>query len=163
MSAPPYRIAPLAPEHRRGEFSCGVPALDDYMHRYARQQRTQGVAAIYIASPQDDPGAIIGYYTLATASIATTELPPDASRRLPPYPRQPAILLGRLAIDRRWQRQGFGAILVADALARCREITPVVAARFLVVDATNAEARAFYVALSFTALPDHPDTLFLVL
>jgi GNAT superfamily N-acetyltransferase len=121
------------------------------------------VAAVYVATPHDDPGAIIGYYTLATASIATSELPTEASRRLPSYARRPAILLGRLAIDHRWQRQGFGGILVADALARCRQITPVVAARFLVVDATNAEARAFYVALGFTALPDHPDTLFLVL
>lgn len=72
------------------------------------------VTSCYIAVAED--GAIVGYYTLASASIPLTALPETLRRKLPRYPSVPAILMGRLAADLHVQGQSFGSSLLADAL-----------------------------------------------
>lgn len=87
---------------------------------------------------------IAGYYTLSAFSVQATDLPPDIARRLPRYPLIPATLLGRLAVDQHYRGQGFGGILLLDALRRARDASQVIASFAVIVDAMNDRARAFY-------------------
>jgi len=73
----------------------------------------------------------------------------------------PATLLGRLAVDRRYQRQGLGVFLLLDALARALRATGDVGSVAVVVDAIDEPARAFYERCEFIALPDQRRRLFL--
>jgi GNAT superfamily N-acetyltransferase len=77
---------------------------------------------------------------------------------LPRYPLVPAVLIGRLALDRRVHGQGWGSFLLLDALHRCT--TSDIAAFAVVVDAIDDEASAFYLHNSFLPLPDSPYRLF---
>jgi len=36
--------------HDRAGFCCGVPALDDYLRRFAAQQSAKGMASVYLIS-----------------------------------------------------------------------------------------------------------------
>ncbi len=103
-------------------------------------------------------GDIGGYYTLSASSIRPAELPEQTVRRLPRYPQVPAFLLGRLAVDRRYQGQGWGRFLLVDALYRCaRSEIPGFA---ILVDAIDENARRFYERESFLLLPHTANRLF---
>ena len=59
--------------------------------------------------------------------------------------------LGRLAIDKRFQRQGQGAALITDAVTRARR--PEIAMAFNVFDAKDNVAAAFYRRYGFEPYP----------
>jgi len=63
-------------------------------------------------------GRIAAYYTLSAASLPMTDLPPDIVRKLPRYPTLPAVRIGRLAVDEKYQRRGLGELLLIDAVRR---------------------------------------------
>jgi ribosomal protein S18 acetylase RimI-like enzyme len=73
----------------------------------------------------------------------------------------PATLLGRLAIDSRYQGRGYGELMVIDALRRALQATTEVASYAVVVDAINENARSFYEQYEFCAFPDRKLRLFL--
>jgi GNAT superfamily N-acetyltransferase len=101
---------------------------------------------------------IAGYYTLSSTSVQITELPAQTARKLPRYPLVPATLLGRLAVDRRYQGKGYGRYLLADALYRASQSE--IASFAVVVDAKDEGARRFYERESFLPLLDQPMKLF---
>ena len=69
-------------------------------------------------------------------------------------PRQiPAVTLGRLAIDRRWQGQGLGRALLADVVRRALRASDEVIARLVIVHAISPAAEEFYLHHGFTRLP----------
>jgi GNAT superfamily N-acetyltransferase len=115
------------------------------------------VAACFAA--RDREGGWVGYYTLSSASVAVMDLPREIARKLPRYPSVPAVLLGRLAVDRNHQGVGLGGALVVDALRRC--LKSQIAAYALVVEAVDGDAIGFYAHLGFTRFPESPHRLFL--
>ncbi len=102
--------------------------------------------------------AIGGYYTLSATSVKLADLPDQTARRLPRYPLVPATLLGRLAVDRRFQGKGYGRFLLADALYRVARNE--IASFAVIVDAKDEAARRFYERESFLPFADQPMKLF---
>ncbi len=69
-------------------------------------------------------------------------------------PKQiPAVMLGRLAIDREWQGKGLGRALLADATRRSLRAGAEVSARLVIVHAISPAAEAFCLHHGFTRLP----------
>jgi ribosomal protein S18 acetylase RimI-like enzyme len=156
----PFRLEPLGGEHERSLFRCGEHALDRYFQAQATQDIRRRVANCFVAV-ETVTGHIAAYYTISAASIPLVDLPPDEAKRLPRYPTVPAVRIGRLAVDRRFQGHGLGAALLADAAARTLKADA--AAFTLLVDAKNNQAVAFYHRFGFRILSSQPRTLFLPL
>ena len=89
-------------------------------------------------------------------------MPHPLKLRLPNYP-VPIALLGRLAVDKNFQRQGLGSILLADAIQRVEQVCEVLAVYAIVVDALNPTAAGFYQQFGFMPFPEKPLSLFLPL
>lgn len=142
-----YQIEPLA-GHDRAGFVSGSAALDRYFREQAMQDIRRLVASCFVVLGSG--GAVVGYYTLASAAVPLTDLPPAQVKKLPHYPDVPAVLLGRLAIAKTEQRQGLGAMLVADALLRVSRSE--IAAYAMLVDAKDEHAVRFYEHLGFERL-----------
>lgn len=159
MSRAPFRVALLDASHDRSTFDSGTPALDRYVREQATQDMRRRVASCFVALADDQ--RIAGYYTLASASVPLTELPPETTRKLPRYRAVPTVRMGRLAVDRAFKGQGLGGALLGDALARVARSE--IAAYALVVDAKDEVAVSFYRHHGFIALPETPLTLFLPL
>ncbi len=155
-------IQALASHHQRANFHCGQSALDRYLHKQARQDEKRRVSRVFVATTQDDPNAIVGYYTLSSLSIELNELPTELARKLPRHPI-PAALLGRLAVSLTAQGLGIGRMLLADALKRCLAVSDEIAIYALVVDAIDDSARAFYEQYGFRPLSARARRLFLPL
>jgi predicted GNAT family N-acyltransferase len=154
-----YRIEPLGPRHDRAGFSCGVPALDMYMQRQARQDLERKLAAVFVLT--SDSTTVAGFYTLSAHSILTVDLPENYSKRLPRFPL-PVTLLGRMAVSASLQGQRLGEFLLMHALERAWIGSQQVASWAVVVDA-KAGAREFYLKHDFIALPAQPHRLFLAM
>lgn len=157
---PHISVEPLGKCHDRKGFSCGVPALDDYLKKRAGQDARRRVAAPFVACERDS-ARIAGYYTLSALSIDAGALPAEMTRKLPRYPDIPATLIGRLAVDESWQGQGVGQFLLVDALYRSLLQASQIAAHAVVVDAKDASADRFYERFGFLRFPDHEGRLFL--
>jgi GNAT superfamily N-acetyltransferase len=153
-----FEIVPLSAEHDRLAFSCGVGALDGYLHHQAGQDMRRRIANCFVATPRGT-NSIAGFYTLSAASIPLADLPRDQAKRLPRYPVLPAALIGRLAIDRRQERQGLGSALLVDAFQRASRAAPAIFA--IIVDAKDDNAARFYRHFGFQPFVSREMSLFL--
>lgn len=154
-----FRIERLGEGHDRSRFSSGVLALDGYLRSQVGQDVRRRVASCFLLL--DGSGQVVGYYTLAAASVVPADLPDDVVRRLPRYPSLPAYRIGRLAVDQALRGQKLGAALLADALRRA--LRAEAAAVAILVDAKDETAGAFYRHHGFLALSGQPLALFLPL
>jgi len=153
------RFEALTAQHDHTAFDCGEPSLDQYLKTQAGQDVRRHVARVFVAVAED--GAIAGYYTLGSMSIAVGELPEALRRKLPRYRDLPAALIGRLARDRRYAGRGVGSLLLADVIGRIAAIAEEMAVFAIVVDALNEQARAFYEVHGFRPQASQVSRLFL--
>jgi ribosomal protein S18 acetylase RimI-like enzyme len=149
-----------AKRHDRDRFSCGIESLDVYLKSRARQDKDKYAAAVFVMA---EGATVVGYYTLSAYTVNAGELPEELARKLPRYPNLPATLIGRLAVDSRYQRQGLGEELLMDALKKALDSASRVASLAVVVEAENERAAKWYAAYGFKQFPDHPDKLFLAM
>lgn len=150
-----YRVRALDNEAATGDFRCGEAALDEYLHRHARQDVKRGVARVFVATPADLASKVAGFYTLSAASVAAEKLPESLRKKLPRYP-VPAALLGRLAVSELAQGQGLGSILLVDACKRVAAASQTLAVAAIIVDVKSPAAATFYKHFGFVELPGLP-------
>jgi GNAT superfamily N-acetyltransferase len=149
-----YLTEPLESRHDRKNFSCGKDLLDNYFWRQAKQDVKRKLAACFVLVDNEND-RVSGYYTLSGSSISNDLIPDSFSRKLPEsYLSLPAILLGRLAIDKEYQGKGIGKILLVDALRRCSDTSDSIGAYAVIVDPLDTEAEQFYERFGFIKLPD---------
>ncbi len=146
----------LAKKHVKEGFSCGKPMLDNYLHHQSSQDVKRKLSACFVL-PDPENMFIKAWYTLSSFSVKLETLPGKARKRLPPaYESIPATLLGRLAVDRSYQKQGLAKLMLIDALRRSYEASKSVASYAVVVDPMDEEARDFYLRYGFIGFPDSP-------
>ncbi len=161
MTSLSWHEEPITRKHDRSTFDCGDPALNAFLQRYARQSHDQGAAKTFLAI-DDNTKAILGFYSLAPASLAYHRAP-DAMRRGLARHDIPGFRLARIAIDRSHQRQGLGGQLLLAAGRRCLQIAASVGGTILIIDAKNDRAAAWYASYGAVPLLDAAHTLVLPL
>lgn len=130
------------------DFDCGVEALNGWLKRRALVNHLSGASRTYVVTAGKK---IVGYYCLAAGSIQH-EAAPGKIRRNMPEPI-PAVVLGRLAVDKAFHKRGIGPALVLHALEQTQAVAKVVGIRALLVHAKDAEAADFYRHLGFAPSP----------
>ncbi len=148
--------------HDCAGFDCGTPVLNEYLARFATQQRRRGIAQIYVLVDSSTPSVVLGYYTLSAAQVDTAQIPEADRKRLPRFP-VPCFRMGGFAIHKDHMGKGLGKRLLGLAVDRCLRAKEEVAAYALIVDAKDERAKSFYEHYGFTACGDQPLTLYLPL
>lgn len=162
-----FRVEPLSAAHERRTFASGVEALDRYLHEQAGQDQRRRVVAVYVlcsetvTEQRTEKQPVAGFYTLSSCSIEPYELAPEVTQRMPRYPVLPGILIGRLALDQRYQGQGLGMRLLGDALRRSATLSSQLGSVAVVVDAKDDNAAAFYQHFGFRPFSGQPSRLYL--
>jgi predicted N-acetyltransferase YhbS len=124
----------------------------EFLRTRAQKEAKSRTSACFVIVPVDDLGRIAGFYTLSATTIELEKLPPEFARKLPPYPRVPATLLGRLARALTFKGQGIGDLLTVDALKRAYENSSVIESVAVVVDRKDEHAAKFYGTFGFQPL-----------
>lgn len=148
--------APLTENHDHAAFQCGEPALDEWLRHRAWHNQLVAASRTY-AICATATLRVAGYFALSMGQILASEVPGAMRRNMPRT--IPAVVLGRLAVDRAWQGHGLGQALLADAVRRADRASAEVSARLVIVHAISPAAEAFYLHHGFTRLPVETPTL----
>jgi len=153
---PPEKISPL---HDVSGFDCGEPLLDDWLRRRAFHNEAHGASRTYVVCTSG--GRVIGYYALSAGALAHAEAPGRVRRNTPdPIP---VVVLGRLAVDRAFHRQGIGSALLRDAVLRAVQAAEIAGIRAILVHAISESAKRFYEQYGFVASPVDPMTVMITI
>jgi GNAT superfamily N-acetyltransferase len=150
------RLTLLAAEHDVGGFDCGSEQLNAWLVRHALTSHRADIARTFVVL---DGKTVAGYVSLTTGSARHDDVPKRFARGMPRH-RIPTILVGRLAVDRRFQGRKLGTRLLAEALRRAVAASDAAAARVVVVDAIDERAAGFYRRRGFIESPEDPLRLF---
>jgi len=148
----------LTPQHDLEAFDSGVPALDDWLKRHALANEQAGGSRTYIVCAGR---RVIGYYALATGGVAQVAAPGRVRRNMPDP--VPVMVLGRLAVDRRYQGRALGMGLLRDAILRTLQAAEVGRIRAILVHAISEEAERFYERHGFVGSPIDPMMLMITI
>ena len=157
MSATPREIGPpekLSAEHDLSGFDSGQRVLDDWLRRRARQNEESGASRTYVVCVGK---RVVAYYTLAVGAIAHAETPGRIRRNMPDP--VPAMVLGRLAVDKAHHGCGVGTGLLRDAVLRTMQAADIAGIRTVLVHAISEPAKRFYERYGFVASPVDPITV----
>jgi len=146
----------LTEAHAAASFDCGEVVLDDWLRNRAWRNQQVAASRTYVVCPTGS-NRIVGYFALSMGQILAQEVTGSMRRNMPKH--VPAVMLGRLAIDRAWQCKGLGRALLADVIRRSLRAGAEVSARLVIVHAISPAAEAFYLHHGFTRLPVETPTL----
>lgn len=146
----------LAAEHDVSQFENQHDSLAEWLRRHALANQAGGASRTFVVC---DGHVVVAYYALAAASVEHAAAPRELRRNMPsPIP---AILLARLAVDRRHQGQGLGADLLRDAVLRSLQVAQSIGARAMLCHAIDEAACGFYAKPGFREFPAQTRTMLL--
>jgi len=144
----------LSTAHDLSHFQCGEPELDGWLQRRALQNEESGASRTYVVCAGRQ---VVGYYALAAGAVVHANAP-GRVRRNTPNP-VPVMVIGRLAIDLRFQGYGIGSALLRDAVLRTAQAAEIAGIRAILVHAISESAKQFYERSGFIPSPIDPMTL----
>lgn len=148
-------IEPLdSKKHNRAAFSCGEVRIDNYLKKTAGSHSKDDFARTFVAILSDC--TVVGYYSILAHSLNIKALPDEAIKRMPSWNEVPSIYLSMVGVHEALQGKELGRYLMADMFKRCINITSELGAHFIVLDALNDRAAAFYRRLGFVDIPSCP-------
>ena len=144
--------------HNRRRFDCGEEALNRYIQTLANQDQKRSLTKVTVLAKED---RIIGYYSLSAHSVDRANLPDDVP--LGGYNDVPFLLLGRLAVDKDYQRKGYGDAMIFHAFSTTLEAAENVGILGVLVDAKDEKAVSFYEGFGFRRIHGSKNRLMLPL
>lgn len=153
-------VAPssIAPSHELANFDSGESVLDAWLKKRALKNQAVGASRCFVLC---EGLTVIGFYSLSGGAISH-EAAPKAMRRNMPDPL-PVLLLGRLAVDKRFHNRGLGRGLLRDAMLRAVSVAGDTGVFALLIHALSEQARQFYLSRGFVQSPLGPMTLLMTL
>ncbi len=149
---------PITAGHALADFDCGELSLNEWLKRRALKNHAAGASRCFVLCTG---ATVVGYYSLSAGAISH-ESAPKALRRNMPDPL-PVLLLGRLAVDKRYHNQRLGQALLRDAMMRALSVASDAGVFALLVHALSDQAKQFYLSRGFVASPLQPMTLLVTL
>jgi GNAT superfamily N-acetyltransferase len=140
-------------------FDCGHVAQNEFLQRFALVNQRSNSSQTYVSC---NAGQVAGFYSLAVGSVEPSYSAPRMIKGISQHP-VPVMILARLAIDQKYQRQGLGKALLKDALLRTAQAADIAGIRALLVHAKDEPARLWYLNWEFEPSPSDPFHLFLLM
>jgi len=144
----------LSATHDLSDFDSGEPILDEWLRLRALHNEASGSSRTYVVCVNKK---VVGYYTLAVGAVVRAVAPGRVRRNMPDP--LPVMVLGRLAVDKGFQRRGIGRGLLRDAVLRTVQAAEIAGIRAILVHAISAAAKRFYEGCGFIASPIDPLTV----
>ncbi|WP_010427240.1 GNAT family N-acetyltransferase [Enterobacter mori] len=149
-------------EYDLSQFDCGEESLNTFLTEHLKRQHRGKFLRGYVLTTRETKPRILGFYTLSGSCFEKAYLPSKTQQKRIPYKNVPSVTLGRLAIDKRIQGQGYGELLVIHAMKTVYLASFAVGIHGLFVEALNHKAKDFYLKMGFIPLlAENAFTLFL--
>ncbi|MCL2260911.1 MAG: GNAT family N-acetyltransferase [Fibromonadales bacterium] len=145
-------------------FDCGKSDLNEFFENDAFNFELQLFGKTYCFLSNSNEKEIISIFTISNDSVKVRTLPEESKRQLRrniPEQKQrlrnyPAVLIGRLGVNRKYTNSGIGSQILDFLKSWFREENNKTGCRFLIVDAYNSEqVISFYGKNGFSFLFDN--------
>ena len=143
---------PLGPEHTLWDFDCGSKVLNSWLQNSALKAQLANSSRTFVVLSDKK---VIGFFSLATASLLYAELPQSQRNNLGQHP-VPMMLLTRMGVDKSFQHRGLGAAMVKDAVIKCLAVQQAAGLVGLMAHALDESVAEFYLKLGFERSPANP-------
>jgi GNAT superfamily N-acetyltransferase len=150
--------APITADQELADFDSGESSLNEWLKKRAFKNHMSGASRCFVLCAGAN---VIAYYSLSAGAISH-ETAPKSMRRNMPDPL-PVLLLGRLAVDKRYHNQGIGQALLRDAMLRAVNVAGDAGVFALLVHALSDQAKQFYLSRGFVESPLQPMTLIMTI
>lgn len=111
------------------DFDCGREEQTEFLYALARRYHEADLGKTYLVFVK---GVLAAFFTLANDALTLGSR--ERGRDIP-HPSVPALKLGQLAVDRRFQGSGLGRALVGFCVEFARRTGTTVGCRYLTLDA----------------------------
>ncbi len=146
--SPPQRISP---EHSLEDFDCGETSLNDWLKKRALKNDLSDASRTYVVCCENK---VVAYYSLHLGCIQHISAIRKIKRNMPdPIP---AIVLGRLAVDKRHQGKGLAKGLIKDMFLKAIQVSDLAGTKAVLVKALNDKVRNFYQSFGFVQSKTDP-------
>ena len=132
-------------------FECASPELNDFLKEDALENQKELISKTYLCYYSNQ---LVGYITFATDVLKAKEMREKEHIEGMPYAEYPAIKIGRLAVDGKYERKGVGRFLLLIAIGKALKISEEVGCRFITVD-SKRESIKFYQKHGFKLVKKH--------
>lgn len=141
---------------QRNRFDCGNKEINKFLKKYSEANHLKKIGRTFVLVANEE---IVGYYTVSMGSTVEF-LHVYNEDILPKYPI-PIGLIGKLAVSKNNQNQGWGKWLLIDAIRKISKASDDIGAYAIVVDAKDESAKNFYLQYGFLIFPNKPLSLYL--
>ena len=151
----------LSASYDLSSFDCGNADLNAFLKEHAISFMKRKLCLVHVLV---EGNVVIGFYTLSPFTLDVQAFPAKIARKYPKAIPFPCWLLGKLALDAKYQNRGLGEKLLMTACERAAKLSKEDAGGFcLVVDAKDQKVKNFYIKYGFIAFEDTPLRLYLPL
>lgn len=164
------RVEPLNTNHNFSEFYCTSDDLNDFIRNDALREQECMLSRTYLFSYEEE---VVGFVSLSADSVGAPKLRREdvvrkKSSDSPAYSVLPCVLIGRLAVAKKYERQGIGKYILNWAIGLITNVVcKSVGCRYITVD-PKTESLQFYTesGLGFTQMeafkPGRPETRYYI-
>ena len=108
----------LTGDHVLERFDCGKPALNEWLRNRALANQASGASRTWVVV-EEGASDVVAYYASSIGSIMRSSAPTRVRKNQPE--QIPAILLARMAVDRRHAGKGLGPGLLKHFMLKAFE------------------------------------------
>lgn len=145
-------------DHDVTKFDCGEPSLDQWLKTRAIKNNLVGASRCFVICNKKE---VVGYYCLSAGAISRDAAPKSMRRNMPDP--LPVLVLGRLAIDKKYHNKGIGSALLRDAMIRSVNIAEDAGIFAILIHSLSEQAKQFYISRGFVESPLQSMTLFMTM
>lgn len=148
----------LTETHELKRFRCRKHQLNFYLKKLALLNAHADSSKTYVVLEEN---SVIAYYSICYGSATHAESPVEVKDGIHESHSIPVMLLARLAVNEKNERQGIGRALLQEVVKQAYSASQIAALRSLVVDAIDDEAANWYKDFGFIDSPIKQMRLFL--
>ncbi len=145
--------------HDISAFDCGEETLNNFLKENAWQSQLKNITTTYVCLEENKA---IAYYSLNVGAIMHEQALDRVVKEFGAY-NTPVLLIDKLAVDKRKQKQAIDKYILQDALLRACTIAQEAGIRCIVVNAINERAKKFYQQFNFEPWPIDSFRLYLLM
>lgn len=133
-------IIPFANADQVSAFCSASEDLNDFLKNEALNSQESLLSRTFLCFWR---GHLTGFLTLVADTIEVRSIDEDDGVNGYPYQKYPAVKIARLAVDKRFERQGIGRFLLLAAVGKVNQISKDIGCRYITLDAKR-ESFGFY-------------------
>ena len=120
-------------------FDCGHKIINEYLIYEAKNKDSSNSAKTFVLRNEKD---IVGFYTLTVGSLDVENVATQTLHK------QPIVNLAYFAIDKRYQRKGYGSLLMQEVFRSVSVISYYTGIEFIYLESVDDSVQ-FYESLGF--------------